>query len=90
MLQNGKYICRKYCLNDIEQVDVLEKRLREMKGDLVEKKELELDKIAEAQSKLMKIHGKIRALEIHQKEIDAAREYLRKQSDVKTKEYSRC
>lgn len=81
MLQNGKHICRKYCLNDMEQVDVLEKRLREMKDGL-EKKELELGKIAGAQSKMLKIRGKIRALEIHQKEMDAAREYLLGQRDV--------
>ena len=65
----------------MEQVDVLEKRLREMKDGL-EKKELELGKIAGAQSKMLKIRGKIRALEIHQKEMDAAREYLLGQRDV--------
>ena len=41
MLMNREYICRKYCLNNTEQVKILEKCLQEMKNGLTVK-ELEL------------------------------------------------
>lgn len=61
MLLNGEHICRKYCLNNIEQVKVLENRLQEMKNWLKEK-ELDLGESEEVQAKRMKISGRIRAL----------------------------
>lgn len=75
MLLNGEHICRKYCLNNIEQVKVLENRLQEMKNWLKEK-ELDLGENEEVQAKRMKIRGRIRALEMHQIEMAAARKHL--------------
>ena len=75
MLLNGEHICRKYCLNNVEQVKILEDRLQEMKNSLMSK-ELKLGESEEAQSTSMKIRGRIRAIEIHQKEMAAAKKYL--------------
>ncbi|MGN1140744.1 MAG: hypothetical protein ACI4TF_06060 [Oliverpabstia sp.] len=84
MLLNGEHICRKYCLNNIEQVKVLENRLQEMKNGLKEK-ELDLGESEEVQAKRMKICGRIRALEMHQKEMAAARKYLLEKLEEKNK-----
>ena len=74
-MYNGKSVCMKYCLNDMEQIEILEKRLQEMKR-VLEVKELELRDIAGAQLKRMKIHDKIRAIEINRKGLADAKEYL--------------
>lgn len=74
-LLNGEHICRKYCLKNIGQVKILENRLHEMKKGL-KVKELELGESKEVQAKRGKIRGRIQALEMHQKEMAVAREYL--------------
>lgn len=82
MLLNGEHICRKYCLNNVEQVKSLEDRLQEMKNGLMAK-ELELVGSEEDQSTKIKICGRIRAIEIHQKEMAAAKKHLVEKSEEK-------
>lgn len=84
LLQKGQFACRKYCLNRMDQLEQLEKRLKEMKDGL-KKIELELGEDAESKAQKLKLYGRIRALEMHQKEMAAARVYLLAQSEPEKK-----
>jgi len=76
-LERGKAVCREYCLNRIEQVELLEKRLQEMMRDL----EARIESLGNVEdtvflTRRMKLRGKIRAVEMNLERIADAREYL--------------
>ena len=54
LLQKGQFACRKYCLNRMDQLEQLEKRLKEMKDGL-KKIELELGEDAESKAQKLKL-----------------------------------
>ena len=76
-MKEGKSACIKYCLNRIEQVEILERRLQEMIQDLKKRYEsLPRTENAELLAPKMRLLGKIKALDYNLKVIANAREYL--------------
>lgn len=82
-LERGNAVCREYCLNHIEQVQLLEKRLQEMIRDL----EARIEALGHVEdtvflTRRMKLRGKIRALEMNLERFADAREYLRSPEEL--------